>query len=105
MAPVRLGRPMRVQATAVRPLVEASSLLIVALVLREHRVPARAIARRMGAQPMCHPIAGPVRRARPVRVLGTVGEGDDRGTQVNPGPQMLNKRKNTVFSHRPNLII
>jgi hypothetical protein len=68
---------MRDQATAVRPLVEASSPLIVALAHRERRVLARAIARRMGAQPMCHPIAVPVRRARPVPVLGTVGVSDD----------------------------
>ena len=80
MAPVRLDRAVRVQATAVRPLVGASSLLIVAPAHRERRVPARAIARRMGAQPMCHPIAVPVRRARPVRVLGTVGADDDHGS-------------------------
>jgi len=96
---------VRVQATAVRHLVEVSSRLTVAPAHRERRVPARAIVRRMDTQPTCQPIAGRVRRARPVRVLGTVGEGDDRGPQVNPGPQMLNKRKNTVFSHRPNLII
>lgn len=78
MAPVRLGRPMRVQATAVRPLVEASYPLTVARVLRERRVPARVIVRRMDTQPMCHPIAAPVRRVRPVPVLGTVGADDDR---------------------------
>ena len=67
---------MRVQATAVRPLVEASSNLTVAPAHRERRVPARAIVRRMDTQPTCQPIVGPVLRARPVRVLGTVGGGD-----------------------------
>jgi len=69
---------MLVQATAVRHLVEVSSRLTVAPAHREHRVPARAIARRMGAQPMCHPIAVPVRRVRRVRGLGTVGVSDGR---------------------------
>jgi hypothetical protein len=74
---------MRDQATAVRPPVGASSLLIVALAHREHRVPARAIARRTGAQPMCDPIAVPARRARPVRVLDIAGSGDIFG-RVGP---------------------
>jgi hypothetical protein len=78
MASARLARPMRAQATVVRPLVEVLSLLTVALAHREHRVPARAIVRRMDTQPMCHPIAAPVRRVRPVPVLGTVGADDDR---------------------------
>ena len=78
MAPVRLDRAVRVQATAVRPLVGASSLLIVAPAHRERRVPARAIARRMDTQPMCQPIAVPVLRARRVRGPGTVGADNDR---------------------------
>jgi len=77
MAPVRLDRAVRVQATAVRPLVGASSLLIAAPAHRERRVPARAIVRRMDTQPMCQPIVVPVLRARPVPVLGTVGADDD----------------------------
>ena len=78
MALARLDRAVRVQAIAVRPLAEASSLLIVALAHRERRVPARAIVRRMDTQPMCPPIVVPVLRARPVQVLGTVGADDNR---------------------------
>jgi hypothetical protein len=69
---------MLAQATAVRHLVEVSSRLTVAPAHRERRVPARAIARRMDTQPMCHPIAVPVLLARRVRVLGIVGVGDGR---------------------------
>ena len=69
---------MRDQATAVRPLVEASSLLIVALVHQARRVPARAIARRIDIRPTCQQTAEPVPLARPVLVLGTVEDGDDR---------------------------
>ena len=95
MAPVRLDRPMRVQATAVRPLVEASSNLTVAPAHRERRVPARAIVRRMGAQPTCQPIVGPVPRARPVPVLGTVGGGDERGRLIIC-QQAITPAKNTT---------
>ena len=94
-ASARPARPMLVQATAVRHLVEVSSLLTVALVLRERRVPARVIARRMGAQPMCQPIVVPVLRARPVRVLGTVGADDDRGSLIIC-QQAITPAKNTT---------
>ena len=73
MASAHLARLMWDQATAVRPLVEASSLLTVAPAHRELRVRARAIAQRMDTQPTCQLIAVPVRRARPVPALATVG--------------------------------
>jgi hypothetical protein len=76
MASARPARPTRDQATAVRPLVEASYLLTVALAHRERRVPARAIVRRMDTQPTCRLLAVPVRRVRLVRVLAIAGADD-----------------------------
>lgn len=78
MASARPDRPMRVQATADRPPVEASSLLTEAPAHRERRVPAQAIARRMDTQPTCQLLAVPVRRVRPVRVLAIAGADDGR---------------------------
>jgi hypothetical protein len=76
-ASARPARLTRVQATAVRPLVEDSSLQTVASAHRERRVPGRATARRMGTQPMCHRIAVPAPRALPVPVLAIVGADND----------------------------
>jgi hypothetical protein len=77
-ASARPARLMRVQATAVRPPVEASSLLTEAPAHRERRVPAQAIARRMDTQPTCQLLAVPVRRVRPVRVLAIAVADDGR---------------------------
>ena len=82
MALVRLGRPTRVQATAVRPLGEVLFRLTAAVVHREQQVPERAIARRMEVRPTYQPFMAAVLQVRPVRVLVTAGGGNDRANSV-----------------------